>query len=185
MWSKCIHSWGIGPCLLGFNSFVPLILKLWIERRTLSKVIFKTQYLANLLCIVWYDYTKMYEWLLSVEYDVYHNVLYFLLYLNCEKLYEVVMMLVDNCDNNHVNNDNVVMTLIWIVTCWLYGRKYLIMQLLLKFINVNGGDLLHCCCWIYMRWFCIVESLLVCQCIIVILSHMCCKRVVNFYFVEM
>jgi len=54
----------------------------------------------------------MYEWLLSVEYDVYHNVLYFLLYLNCEKLYEVVMMLVDNCDNNHVNNDNVVMTLI-------------------------------------------------------------------------
>jgi len=39
-------------------------------------------------------------------------VLYFLLYLNCEKLYEVVMMLVDSCDNNHVNNDNVVMTLI-------------------------------------------------------------------------
>jgi hypothetical protein len=27
-----------------------------------------------------------------VEYDVYHNVLYFLLCLNCEKLYEVVVM---------------------------------------------------------------------------------------------
>jgi len=33
---------------------------------------------------------EMYEWLLSVEYDVYHNVLYFLLYLDCEKLYEIV-----------------------------------------------------------------------------------------------
>jgi hypothetical protein len=30
------------------------------------------------------------EWLLDVECDVYHNVLYFLLSLNCEKLYGVV-----------------------------------------------------------------------------------------------
>jgi len=28
MWSKCIHSWGIGPCLVGFDLFVPIILKL-------------------------------------------------------------------------------------------------------------------------------------------------------------
>jgi len=33
---------------------------------------------------------------------------------------------------------------------WLCGRKYLIMQLLLKLINVNGGVLLHCCRWIYV-----------------------------------
>jgi len=33
---------------------------------------------------------------------------------------------------------------------WLCGRKYLIMQLLLKLINVNGGVLLHCCWWIFM-----------------------------------
>jgi len=33
---------------------------------------------------------------------------------------------------------------------WLCGRKYLIMQLLLKLINVNGGVLLCCCWWIFM-----------------------------------
>ena len=49
--------------------------------------------------------------IVGVEYDVYHNVLYFLLYLNCEKLYEVVVMLVDSCDNDYIN-DNVVITLI-------------------------------------------------------------------------
>jgi len=32
----------------------------------------------------------MYELLIGVEYDVYHSVMYFLLYLDCEKLYEVV-----------------------------------------------------------------------------------------------
>lgn len=51
---------------------------------------------------------KMCEWLLGVEYDVYHNVFYFLLYLNCEKLYEVVVMLVDSCDNEYVDNDAVM-----------------------------------------------------------------------------
>ena len=74
---------------------------------------------------------KICEWFLGVEYDVYHNVLYFLLYLNCEKLYEVIVMLVDSCDNDYVN-DNVVMTLTWIVTYWLCGRKYLLIQLLLS-----------------------------------------------------
>jgi hypothetical protein len=48
---------------------------------------------------------------MGVKYDVYHNVLYFLLYLNCEKLYEVVVMLVDSCDDDYVD-DNMVMTLI-------------------------------------------------------------------------
>jgi len=48
---------------------------------------------------------------MSVKYDVYHNVLYFLLYLNCVKLYEVVVMLVDSCDDYYVD-DNMVMNLI-------------------------------------------------------------------------
>jgi len=81
----------------------------------------------------------------------------------------VMLMFVDNYDDDYVD-DNVVMTLIWIVTYWFFGRKYLIMQLLLELINVNGSDPLHCCFWIYMRWFLIVESFLVCPCIIVILS---------------
>jgi len=34
--------------------------------------------------------------------------------------------------------------------------------------------------YIYMRWFCIVESLLVCPCIMVMSSCWCCKRVYNF-----
>jgi len=45
----------------------------------LSKIIFKTKYLTNLLWIVWYDYMKICEWLLCVGYDVYHSVVYFLL----------------------------------------------------------------------------------------------------------
>ena len=56
-------------------------LVLQYERQTLSKIIFKIKYLKNLLWIVWYDYMKIGEWLLGVEYDVYHNVLYFLLTL--------------------------------------------------------------------------------------------------------
>jgi len=53
-------------------------------------MIFKAEYFANLLWITLYDYMRMYEWLIGVEYDVYHGVMYFLLYLNCEKSYDVV-----------------------------------------------------------------------------------------------
>jgi len=45
----------------------------------------KVDYLINLSWIALYDYMKICEWLLDVEYDVYHKVLYFLLYLDCEK----------------------------------------------------------------------------------------------------
>ena len=37
--------------------------------------------MANLLWIVWYDYMNICEWLIGVEYDVYHSVVYFLLTL--------------------------------------------------------------------------------------------------------
>jgi len=53
-------------------------------------MIFKAEYFANLLWIALYDYMRMYEWLIGVEYDFYHDVMYFLLYLNCEKSYDVV-----------------------------------------------------------------------------------------------
>jgi len=67
-----------------------IVLKLWHDRRTLSKMIFKAEYLANLFGIVRYDYMKMCEWLIGVKHDVYHSIMYFLLYLDCEKLYGVV-----------------------------------------------------------------------------------------------
>ena len=45
----------------------------------------------------------MYEWLIGVEYDVYHSVMYFLLYLDCEKLYEVVELYdVSQCWGMHI-----------------------------------------------------------------------------------
>jgi len=53
-------------------------------------MIFKAICLANLLWIALDDYIKMFEWLLGVENDIYHKMLYFLLYLNYEKLYGVV-----------------------------------------------------------------------------------------------
>ena len=89
MWSKCIRSWDIIVCLLSFDSIATIVLKLWNDIRTLPKMIFKTEYLGNILWIVWYDSMKMCEWLMGVEYDVYHSMVYFLLYLDCEKLYEL------------------------------------------------------------------------------------------------
>jgi len=38
----------------------------------------------------------MYEWLMGVEYDVYHNEVYFLFYLNCENFMEL---------SNYYDND--------------------------------------------------------------------------------
>jgi len=84
MWLMCIHSWGNWVCFLSFDSIAIVVLKLWNDRRTLSKMVFKTECLENLLWIVWYDYVVICEWLIGIEYDAYHNVLYFLLYLNDE-----------------------------------------------------------------------------------------------------
>jgi len=90
MWSKCIHSWDIGHCLVGFDLFCFNYFKVVKRETNFSKMIFKTKYLANLLGIVWYDYMKICEWFLGVEYDVYHSVVYFLPYLECEKSYVVI-----------------------------------------------------------------------------------------------
>ena len=42
-------------------------------RRTLSKMVVKADYFANLSWIALYDWMKICEWLLSSEYDVYHK----------------------------------------------------------------------------------------------------------------
>jgi len=111
MWSKCIHSWGIGPCLVGFDLFVSIILKLQNERRTLSKMVFKDDYFANLLWIALYDYIKMYEWFLGIEDDIYLNMMYFLLYLDREKLYVSVEL----CEEVDVSK---CIYVDWLRCCW-------------------------------------------------------------------
>ena len=46
--------------------------------------------MENLLWIVWYDYMKICEWFLGVEYDVYHSMVYILPYSECAKSYVVI-----------------------------------------------------------------------------------------------
>ena len=120
IWSKSIHSWDIRVVFLVFDSIATIMLKLWNGRRSLSKMVFNTEYLANLLRIVWYDYMKMWEWLIGVEHDVYHRVIYFLLYLNYEKLYEVV-------------------DLWWCCWYWCEYAKCRLLMVNLYMLNVNIG----------------------------------------------
>ena len=61
IWLMCIHSWGNWVCLLSFSAISIIAFKLWNDRRTLSKMIFKIEYLANILWIVWYNYMKVCE----------------------------------------------------------------------------------------------------------------------------
>ena len=69
-------------------------------------------------------------WCLSVWYDEYINVdscPFFMWKVTLELVVPwVVVVVVDNYD------DDMVLTLIWIMTCWLCGCKYLIMQLLVN-----------------------------------------------------
>ena len=79
------------------------------QRRTLSKMVIKADYFANLSSIALYDWMKICEWLLGGEYDVYHKVMYFLLYLDCEKLYVELCEEVDIGECIYVN---------WLRCCW-------------------------------------------------------------------
>jgi hypothetical protein len=74
MWSKCIHSWGTRVCLLGFGSIVSIVLSC----KMIDKLCQKWSLGPNTLQIFCYD--------------VYCSVMYFLLYLDCEKLYEVLKL---------------------------------------------------------------------------------------------
>ena len=44
MWLMCIHSWGIRVGFLSFHSSIAIVLKLWNDRRTLSKILFSWKY---------------------------------------------------------------------------------------------------------------------------------------------
>jgi len=93
-------------------------------------MIFKTECFANILWIVWYDYMRMWESLLGVEHDVYHRVIYFSLYLDYEKLYEVV-------------------DLWWCCWYWCEYAKCRLSMVILYMLNVNiwYGDFM---CWIML-----------------------------------
>jgi len=87
--------------------------------------------LTSLLWIVWYDYMKICEWLLGVEYDVYHNVMYFLLYLDVRNR----MLLL----NTYMLTDCAIVGeyiyVDWWWCCWWLHIYY-----------VNGDDVVNCLC---------------------------------------
>ena len=71
----------------------------------------------------------MYEWLMGVEYDVYYDVVYFLLYLNCEsdmKLLNYLVMLL-------------VFIYVYVhICCW--------------WVFLHVGEIVGKCMYIYSRW---------------------------------
>jgi hypothetical protein len=95
----------------------------------LLKMVLKADFFINLSWLVLYDQMMICERLLGVEYDVYHKVLYLLLYLVYEKVYGIVELYcvvdVDVCWY-------MMTTLNWIVICWMFGHEFLIMQLLMN-----------------------------------------------------
>ena len=109
----------------------------------MSKIIFKTKYFANLLWIVCYDYIRMYGWLLSVEIDIYLNMMYFLLYLDREKLYVSVELCedVDVSEFIYVNwIVNVVGDCIYVKWWWIVGEytyaKWLVLMWWIVCVNI-------------------------------------------------
>jgi len=90
MWLMCIHSWDNWVVCLVFGSNVLVVLKLWNMRRTWLNLIFKSDYLGKSF---WNSLIWLYEdvWMIIMCWIwCCHSVIYFSLYLNCEKLYEVV-----------------------------------------------------------------------------------------------
>jgi len=146
MWLMCIHSWGNWVVFLVFGSIAIIVLKLWNDRRTLLKFMFKTELLANLLWIVWYDYMKLCEWLMSVEYDVNHSMMYFSPLLELWEIiwscWFVVMLLI----------------LMWMLIkdmimfwCWLWWCLLIIKMMLVELLCCRCWWIvyvyLHMCCW--------------------------------------
>ena len=134
MWLMCIHSWGNWVCFLSFDSIAIVVLELWNDRRTLSKMVFKTGFLANILWIILYGCMKMYEWLIGVEYDVVIVWYTFLL-----------IWIMRNCMKLLIYGDVVDLDVIMlIVGCWwwIYTCLMLIFDTLIVCIEL--------CCWILM-----------------------------------
>ena len=108
----------------------------------MSKIIFKTKYLTNLLWIVWNDYMKISEWLICVENDIYISMKYFLLYLDCERWYDVVDGLwywwwIHICEWLWCCGDYIYLDWLWygwwIHICWLFAmllvNTYMLIEL--------------------------------------------------------
>ena len=109
----------------------------------MSKIIFKIKYLANPLWLSLYDYIKIYEWFLGVEIDIYLNMMYFLLYLDREKLYVSVELCedVDVSEFIYVNwIVNVVGDCIYVKWWWVAGEyiyaKWLVMMWWIICVNI-------------------------------------------------
>ena len=98
-------------------------------------MVFKADYFANLLWIALYDCIKMYEWLLGVENDIYLNMMYFLLYLDREKLFVSV---------NYVKK--LMLVNAYMLIDWDVAREYIYVNWI---VNVVGDC-------IYVKWWWIV-----------------------------
>jgi len=115
-------------------------------------MVFKADYLANLSLIALCDLIKIYEWFLGIERDVYHEVMYFLLYLYCEKLILVdAYMLID----------------------WDVAREYIYVNWIVNVV----GDCIYVkwwwivCEYIYVKWL-VMMWWIVCMNICIESSHM-------------
>jgi len=100
-------------------------------------MVFKSDYFANILWIALYDYIKMYEWLLGVENDIYVNMMYFLLYLDCEKLYVSVEL----CEEVNVSE-----CICWLIEMLLVNTYMLIelwMLLVIAYMSSDGELLVN------------------------------------------
>ena len=97
MWLVCIHSQGNWVVFLCFGSLTQLFKVVKYIIRTWSKIFIEPFLLWNSFMngLLWIN--KMYEWLTGVEYDVDHDVVYFLLYLNCENDMKLLVFIYVMC----------------------------------------------------------------------------------------
>jgi len=100
----------------------------------------------------------MYDWLMGVEYDVYHNTVYFLLYLNmcdCMICWVEIMLMWMNlyiyvCVCVCVWMSIIVMITLW---CWIIVMLLIIMMIVVELLRRWCWWIIyvyvHICCW----WF--------------------------------
>ena len=87
-------------------------------------MILKTECRVNLLRIAWYDYMRMCEWFFRCLMWWYHGMMYFLLYLECEKSHVVIKLY------NEVNV-GVYIYVNWLCNCWWIHICWVMLNLLM------------------------------------------------------
>jgi len=87
---------------------------------------------------------KICEWFLGVEYDVYHSVVYFLPYWECEKSYVVIEL----CGKVDMVGEYISVDWLWY--CWRIHICQLIMILSVNAYMLSDGDFVGDC--IYAKW---------------------------------